>query len=126
MYWNTFLTIEATLAVCTILAFLSMIISGVNNDDDLCAGAAVFCVVFFIATMIFGLATPSKLVLLENEYNANKNELRPDCVKQLDSIDIETLPAACAEEYISFRKDSIWIDEHYKANRAAAVKELMK
>ncbi len=126
MYWHTFLTVEAVLIVGTALSFLAMLTSGISNDDDLCAGAAVFCVVFFIAAVVFGLATPSKLVLLENEYNANKSELRPDCVKQLDSVDVETLTASCAEEYIDFRKDSIWIDEHYKMNRAEAVKQLMK
>ena len=126
MYWHTFLTIEAVLIVGTILSFLAMITSGISNDDDLCAGAAVFCVVFFFAAIVFGLATPSKLVLLENEYNANKSELRPDCVKQLDSVDVETLSASCAEEYIEFRKDSSWIDTTYKKNRAKAVQQLMK
>ena len=126
MYWNTFLTIEAVLVVGTALSFLAMITSGISNDDDLCVGAAIFALLFLIAAIIFGFATPSKLVLLENEYNANKSELRPDCVKQLDSVNIETLPAACAEDYIDFRKDSIWIDEHYKINRAKAVQQLMK
>ncbi|MBO7693363.1 MAG: hypothetical protein J6T10_12100 [Methanobrevibacter sp.] len=64
----------------------------------------------------FKIFSPSESVMIKNEYD-HINDKRPECVKDIKDNDFTHISMDCAEEYIEFRKDSVFITKIYNENK---------
>lgn len=124
MYASTF---EFVMQILIVAFFTSIVLSmATYQNDDVSTFFGIGAIVFFAVAVSIFCFTPSKYVMLESEYYAMQNELRPNCVKQLDVVNIDNLSASCVEEYIEFKSDSIHIDTIYHKYRERNLKKLSK
>lgn len=124
MYASTF---EFVMQILIVAFFTCIVLSmATHNDEDVSLFFGIGALVFFIAAVLVFCFTPSKYVMLESEYYAMQNELRPNCIKQLNTINIDSLPASCVEEYIEFKADSTHVDTLYHKYRERNLKKLSK
>lgn len=78
-------------------------------------GGMLFVCGIFVA-IGFKFFSPSESVMIKNEYD-HINDKRPECVKYIKDNDFTHISMDCAEEYIKFRKDSVFITKIYNENK---------
>lgn len=81
------------------------------------------CVVMMFVLGGFNFFTPTEEEMVENEYN-NLASKRPECVKDIKDNDFTKISLDCADSYIKFRKDSVFITNLYNKNRAKLLEKL--
>lgn len=124
MYWSTYQVILGLMGGAALLSFIFAMIT--TNDEEVSAMFGFILAAIVVIMAFFIILTPSKFVMLENEYYANQDELRPACIKEMKTVIIDSIPAKCAEKYITFKADSAFIDTMYRKYKAESVKQLTK
>lgn len=122
MYWTMYQLIIGLMGGATLLAFILTLLT--TNDDEICSWFAFIGSALVVIMVLFALLTPSKFVMLENEYYANQDKLRPACIKEMKTVIIDSIPAECAEKYIMFKADSAYVDTLYHEYKAKSIKQM--
>lgn len=125
MFWSMFQLILGLMGGAALLAFIFTLLT-IINDEEISDMFGFITAALVVIMLLFIMLTPSKFVMLENEYYANQDELRPACIKELKTVIIDSIPAKCVEKYITFKADSAYIDTLYRKYKAKSVKQLTK
>ena len=115
MEYSTYNIIMLIAVVFSIVMFLWGI------TGHLVGGILSTCGIF--VAIGFKLFSPSESVMIMNEYD-HIIDKRPECVKDIKDNDFTHISMDCAEEYIEFRKDSVFITKIYNENRAKLLEKL--
>lgn len=112
---TTYIIIMVVLVLVTFACFLWAI-----TGHSL--GGFSFLVMMFVVGG-FKFCTPTEDEMVENEYN-NLASKRPECVKDIKDNDFTKISLDCADSYIEFRKDSVFITNWYNKNRIKFLEKL--